>query len=234
MNKKQKWLELKKRLNNAVFIEVVVWILVIGVLFGATYTFFYYKFIKPNLYTIVFNDTDGLIKGSPVRFMGLVVGHVRKLTYHKDSIETEIIVTKKGVQIPSGSIASVEFSGIAGSKSIEIMPPKENLSDIGIISKPTLRIGDVMDEYAGIGKIFASLKDFVDALNQDNISKIFGAVKTASSSLKKIDTEIDDTNTKQPEINKKLDNIINSEKKLEKTLDKANKHAKKIGSYFKK
>ena len=129
MNKKQKWLELKKRLNNAVFIEVVVWILVIvvvwilviGVLFGATYTFFYYKFIKPNLYTIVFNDTDGLIKGSPVRFMGLVVGHVRKLTYHKDSIETEIIVTKKGVQIPSGSIASVEFSGIAGSKSIEAM-----------------------------------------------------------------------------------------------------------------
>lgn len=234
MNKKQKWLELKKRLNNAVFIEVVVWILVIGVLFGATYTFFYYKFIKPNLYTIVFNDTDGLIKGSPVRFMGLVVGHVRKLTYHKDSIETEIIVTKKGVQIPSGSIASVEFSGIAGSKSIEIMPPKENLSDIGIISKPTLRIGDVMDEYASIGKIFASLKDFVDAINQDNVSKIFSAVKTASSSLKKIDTEIDDTNTKQFEINKKLNNIIKSEKEFEKTLDRANRHAKKIGSYFKK
>lgn len=234
MNKKQKWLELKKRLNNAVFIEVVVWILVIGVLFGATYTFFYYKFIKPNLYTIVFNDTDGLIKGSPVRFMGLVVGHVRELTYHKDSIETEIIVTKKGVQIPSGSIASVEFSGIAGSKSIEIMPPKENLSDIGIISKPTLRIGDVMDEYAGIGKIFASLKDFVDAINQDNVSKIFSAVKTASSGLKKIDTEIDDTNTRQPELNKKLDNIIKSEKEFEKTLDRANKHAKKIGSYFKK
>ena len=234
MNKKQKWLELKKKLNNAVFIEIVVWILVIGVLFGTTYTFFYYKFIKPNLYTIVFNDTDGLIKGSPVRFMGLVVGHVRKLTYHKDSIETEIIVTKKGVQIPSGSIASVEFSGIAGSKSIEIMPPKENLSDIGIISKPTLRIGDVMDEYAGIGKIFASLKDFVDAINQDNVSKIFSAVKTASSNLKKIDTEIDDTNTRQPELNKKLDNIIKSEKEFEKTLDRANKHAKKIGSYFKK
>ena len=234
MNKKQKWLELKKKLNNAVFIEIVVWILVIGVLFGATYTFFYYKFIKPNLYTIVFNDTDGLIKGSPVRFMGLVVGHVRKLTYHKDSIETEIIVTKKGVKIPSGAIASVEFSGIAGSKSIEIMPPKENLSDIGIISKPTLRIGDVMDEYASMGKIFASLKDFVDAINQDNVSKIFGAVKTASSSLKKIDTEIDDTNTKQPELNKKLDNIIKSEKEFEKTLDRANRHAKKIGSYFKK
>lgn len=234
MNKKQKWLELKKKLNNAVFIEIVVWILVISVFCSVTYAIFYHKFIKPNLYTIVFNDTDGLIKGSPVRFMGLVVGHVRKLTYHKDSIETEIIVTKKGVKIPSGSIASVEFSGIAGSKSIEIMPPKENLSDIGIISKPTLRIGDVMDEYASIGKIFASLKDFVDAINQDNVSKIFSAVKTASSSLKKIDTEIDDTNTRQPELNKKLDNIIKSEKEFEKTLDRANKHAKKIGSYFKK
>lgn len=234
MNKKQKWLELKKRLNNAVFIEVVIWIIVLTLLSAVSYGIFYAKFIKPNLYTIVFNDTDGLIKGSPVRFMGLVVGHVRKLTYHKDSIETEIIVTKKGVKIPSGSIASVEFSGIAGSKSIEIMPPKENLSDIGIISKPTLRIGDVMDEYAGIGKIFASLKDFVDAINQDNVSKIFSAVKTASSGLKKIDTEIDDTSIKQPELNKKLDNIIKSEKEFEKTLDRANRHAKKIGSYFKK
>ena len=114
------------------------------------------------------------------------------------------------------------------------MPPKENLSDIGIISKPTLRIGDVMDEYASIGKIFASLKDFVDAINQDNVSKIFSAVKTASSGIKKIDTEIDDTSIKQPELNKKLDNIIKSEKEFEKTLDRANRHAKKIGSYFKK
>ncbi len=234
MNKKQKWLELKRRLNNAVFIEIVVWILVIAILYGVSYGIFYHKFIKPNLYTITFNDIDGLIKGSPVRFMGIVVGHVRNLEYHKDSIEIQIIITKKGVKIPSGSIASVEFSGIAGSKSIEIMPPKNNLSDIGIIAKPTLRIGDVLDEYAGIGKIFASLKDFVDLINQDNVYKIFGAVKTASSNLKKIDTEINNKNIRQSEVSQKLNNIINSEKEFEKTLDRANAHAKKIGSYFKK
>ncbi len=234
MNKKQKWLELKKRLNNAVFVEIVIWILVLCVFSCATYGFFYYKYIKPNLYTIVFNDTDGLIKGSPVRFMGVVVGHARDLEYHKDSIEVQIIVTKKGVKIPSGSIASVEFSGIAGSKSIEIMPPKENLSDIGIISKPTLRIGDVLDEYSAIGKVFASLKDFVDAINQDNVYKIFAAVKGASSNVDKIDDEITDTNTKQDEFNKKLQKVIESEKNLEKTLDRASAHAKKIGSYFKK
>lgn len=234
MNKKQKWLELKRKFNNAVFIEIVVWILVLGALFGFSYGFFYYKFIKPNLYTIIFNDTDGLIKGSPVRFMGVITGHVRSLTYRKDSIEVQIIVTKKGVKIPPGSVASVEFSGIAGSKSIEIMPPKENLSDIGIIAKPTLRISDVLDEYAGMGKIFASLKDFVDAINQDNVYKIFAVVKTASSSLQKIDAEISNTNNQQPKINEKLNEIINSEKKLEKTLDKANKHAKRVSSYFKK
>ena len=102
MNKKQKWLELKRKLNNAVFIEIVVWILVISVFCSVTYAIFYHKFIKPNLYTIVFNDTDGLIKGSPVRFMGLVSGHVRKLIYHKDSIEVEIIITKKGAAFNEG------------------------------------------------------------------------------------------------------------------------------------
>ena len=222
MKKKEKWQQLKKKLNNAVFIEIVIWIIVLSLFFGATYTFFYYKFIKPNLYTITFRDTDGLIKGSPIRFMGLVCGHVRELKYHKDSIEVQIIITKKGVKIPSGSVASVEFSGIAGSKSIEIMPPKSNLSDIGIITKDTLRLTDVMDEYAYIGKAFASLKDFVDAINN------------ASPVLKNADKTINEGNSRHDEFNKKVENIVESEKRLEKTLDKINSNTKKIGSYLKK
>ena len=234
MKKKEKWQQLKKKLNNAVFIEIVIWIIVLSLFFGATYTFFYYKFIKPNLYTITFRDTDGLIKGSPIRFMGLVCGHVRELKYHKDSIEVQIIITKKGVKIPSGSVASVEFSGIAGSKSIEIMPPKSNLSDIGIITKDTLRLTDVMDEYAYIGKAFASLKDFVDAINQDTILKVFSAIDDASPVLKNADKTINEGNSRYDEFNKKVENIVESEKRLEKTLDKINSNTKKIGSYLKK
>ncbi len=233
MNREQRWLELKKRLKNAVFVEIVIWLVIIALLAIISYGVFYYKFIKPNLYTIVFNDIDGIIEGSPVRFMGLVSGHVRKLTYHKDSIEVQIIVTKKNVKIPSGSVASVEFTGIAGSKSIEIMPPKSNLSDIGIISKDTLRIRDVLDEYMYMGKAFASLKDFVDAINQDNVLKVFSAISTASEGARKADESVDGGKIKYDEFNKKAKNVIESEKRLENTLDRINKNTKKIGTYLK-
>ena len=233
MSRKEKWQKLKKKLKNAVFIEIIVWICVFSVLFGALWTFSYYKFVKPNLYTLTFNDIDGLIAGSPVRFMGIVCGHVRNLKYHSDSIEAEIIITKKGVKIPPGSIASVEFSGIAGSKSIEIMPPKDDLSDIGIITKDTLRITDLLDEYMYIGKVFASLKDFVDAINRDTILKVFSAVDNSVPMLNKADKTINESNLKSEEFGKKVKNVIESEKKLEKTLDKANKNAKKLGGYLK-
>ena len=72
-------------------------------------------------------DVDGIIEGSPVRFMGIVIGHVRNLNYTPNAIQVEIIVTKKDVKIPSGSIASVEFTGLAGSKSIELYPPENDL-----------------------------------------------------------------------------------------------------------
>ena len=234
MNKREKWLELKKRLKSAVFLEIVFWIILLALIFSIGYGIFYHKFIKPNLYTITFNDIDGIINGSPVRFMGLVSGHVRKLTYHKDSIEVQIIITKKNMKIPPGSVASVEFSGIAGTKSIEIMPPEDNLADIGIISKVTLRITDVLDEYMYIGKVFASLKDFVDAINQDTVLKVFSTVKEASSGLEKADESIEEGQSKYREFDKRMENVLKSQKKLENTLDKINRNTRKIGSYLKK
>ena len=234
MSREKRWLELKSKLKNAVFLEIVFWIVVIFSVVTVGYGIFYYKFIKPNLYTITFNDIDGIINCSPVRFMGLVSGHVRKLTYHKDSIEVQIIITKKNMKIPPGSVASVEFSGIAGSKSIEIMPPENNLADIGIISKDTLRITDVLDEYMYIGKVFASLKDFVDAINQDTVLKVFSTVKEASSGLEKADESIEEGQSKYKEFDKRMENVLKSQKKLENTLDKINKNTRKIGSYLKK
>ncbi len=234
MAREEKWLELKKRLKNAVFLETVFWIFFILIALSVSYAVFYNAYIKPNLYTIHFSDIDGLIEGSPVRFMGIVVGHVRKLDYQKDSIKVEIIVTKKNTTIPSGSIASVEFSGIAGSKSIEIRPPEDDLSDIGIIAKETLRLKDLFEAYKYIGKAFASLKDFVDNINQDNVLKIFGAVNSVGRDFNKIDETLEKGNQRYRELDKKSKEMVESTRKLEDTLDKMNDNAKKIGSYLKK
>lgn len=236
MNKterEEKWLELKSKLKSAVFIEIVIWIVVISSISGITYAVFYNKFIKPNLYVIEFHDVNGLIAGSPVKFMGVVIGHVRNFKYHNDCIDVQIIVTKKNIKIPPGSIASVEFSGIAGSKSIEILPPSSNLNDVGIIAKDTLRITDVLDAYEYIGKAFTSLKDFVDGVSQDTVLKVFTAVSQTSQGVQNISKTIDERQLKSTEFNKKMENIIEGQKKLEKTLDGVNETTKKIGSYLK-
>lgn len=226
--------ELRNKLKNAVFVEIIVIFIALGAFLGIGYNAFYHKFIKPNLYTIIFNDIDGLIEGSPVRFMGVMAGHVRRLTYHKDSIEVQIIVTKKGLKLPPGSIAAVEFTGIAGSKSIEIMPPKSNLSDVGIVAKDTLRITDVLDEYMYIGKVFSSLKEFVDGINQDTVLKVFSAVSKTAADVKNANKTVEERKMIHAKLNKRVENIIINEKKLEATVDRANETAKNLGSYFKK
>ena len=63
-------------------------------------------------------DVDGLIVGSPVRMMGIEVGHVTKIKPIKDEVFVRFIITEKDLKIPQGTVATVEFSGMAGSKSL--------------------------------------------------------------------------------------------------------------------
>ena len=231
--KNQKLLELKSKFKNAIFIEILIWILVLSLLIGGGYGYFYSKYIKPNLYHIELKDVDGIIEGSPVRFMGIVIGHVRNLNYTPNAIQVEIIVTKKDVKIPSGSIASVEFTGLAGSKSIELYPPENDLSDIGIIPKESLRLTQMLDSLEYMGKTFTSLKNFVDGLSQKTFLNVFSTVTKASKMVNTAQVRLQETNEYKDEVDRKVQNVIKEEKKLEQTLDKINENTKKINSYFK-
>lgn len=112
----------------------------------------YFFIVKKNYYILDFEDVNGISTGTPVRFMGIVVGHVRKLASENDRIMVQIVVTKPGVKIPGGSKAKVEFTGIVGSKSIEIMPPEENGEHKGIITQNPFKIGNLMDSMDTINR----------------------------------------------------------------------------------
>ena len=71
------------------------------------------------------HDIDGLKKGSPVKIMGVGVGYITEINIVDDYMYISFMVTKKDVSIPHGSVAKIESYGIAGSKSIELYPPKE-------------------------------------------------------------------------------------------------------------
>lgn len=127
------------------FAELFLWaVVILALILGFTY-----KFAKDghknHSYYMFFEDVDGLSQGSPVRLMGHQIGYVRDVKVFDDNIFVSFLVTEQNVQIPSGSIARVEFYGLGGSKSLEIEPPKDGKvtehSEI-IMAKNPYRIAD--------------------------------------------------------------------------------------------
>ncbi len=172
---------MKIKINRAYVIEILIWILlVVGILIVGVCVH-YYAVVYKNTYNLHFRDIDGIIKGSPVRLMGVVVGHVRNLKFrYDDEIIAQIVITKKGVKIPKGSKATVEFTGIVGSKSIEIMSPDSQSVKIidaeqdspraeghcdGIITSDPVRIKDFLKSFDIYNKALESIGVGIDKVS---------------------------------------------------------------------
>lgn len=92
------------------------------IIFGISkYNDFFNHYSK---YSVKFKDIDGLCVGSPVRFAGLHVGHVIKQELKDNKIIVIFKITDRNIKIPEGSVAGIEFTGLVGSKSLEIKPPQ--------------------------------------------------------------------------------------------------------------
>lgn len=152
--------------------EIIILITFFVLLITGIFTFVHYKIEKPNTYTITFFDIDSIVKGSPVRFMGMNVGHVVKLKRKDDYILCKIRITKKNVKLPDGTKAKVAFNGLAGSKSIELMPPSaEDSNTKGIIADDALRIHDFASAIRGLKDICITINNMVQKFDEKQMSK---------------------------------------------------------------
>ena len=97
-----------------------------------------------NTYQIFLPDVDGLINGSPVRLMGIQIGYVSQIDIVGEDVYVKFIITEPNVKIPPGSVTTVEFTGLGGSKSLELYPPKSNQNPSGklLIPQSPKRIHD--------------------------------------------------------------------------------------------
>ena len=107
--------------------EVLIWLLIIMIIVGLFSIGLILKEKNDsNDYQVFLQDVDGLIIGSPVRLMGIEVGHVTKIKPTNDEVYVKFIITNPNISIPQGTNVTVEFSGMAGSKSLELYLPEEN------------------------------------------------------------------------------------------------------------
>ncbi|MFR1503580.1 MAG: MlaD family protein [Opitutales bacterium] len=106
-------------------IEFLVWGLVIfSTIFVSLYV--YNKNIREkHTYYVFFNDVDGLIKGSPVKIQGYQVGYVSNISIVNEDVFITFIITDKKLEMPENLSATIAFTGMGGSKSLELFVPPE-------------------------------------------------------------------------------------------------------------
>ena len=127
-----------------------------------------------NDYHIYLPDVDGLIVGSPVRMMGIEVGHVTEITPMKDEVYIKFLIKNKDIKIPQGTEATVEFSGMAGSKSLELYLPNKD-TYVGedtpiLVTTPPKRLSDVYsllrEMFKTVGNIITTTSIFAKQIDK--------------------------------------------------------------------
>ena len=176
-------------------------------------------------------DIDGITKGSPVRFMGINVGYVRNLKSEDKFVNVQILITKKNMEIPNGTVARVEFYGLGGSKSIELMPP-DGSCDVGILTTDTIRLNDVAHEAVSIVEIVEMIEKYVKNINEQSVQIFLVAVKSIKDDKIKnmgnefsnmeggISQKFDDIKVKQDEVIEKIKGVNDNVEKLNEFIKK--------------
>lgn len=175
-----------------------------------------------NDYQIFLQDVDGLIVGSPVRMMGIEVGHVTKIKPTKDEVYVKFIITNPEVYIPQGTSVTVEFSGMAGSKSLELYPPtKDDYIDSStplMTINPPKRLHDALgllnDMFKKIGSIIYSTSHFGTELQSKELtpSQFMKGNGNMKEFLEYSDKFLDDSNKKATDIRNSVEGLVKNAK----------------------
>ena len=143
-------------MHKYVWIEFGVWFFILCVAVAGIRIHHYHKQKELVTYQIFMSDVDGLIVGSPVKFMGVQVGYIGRVKIVSNDVYLKLVITEDGMEIPKGSVATVEFNGMGGSKSLEIYPPTEE----SIASKKIIVVQDPKRLHDSLGL----LNDMFDKL----------------------------------------------------------------------
>jgi len=200
--------------------ELLVWLIVILIAVSIGVIIHVKKQQNDNDYTIFMNDVDGLIVGSPVRMMGIEVGHITKIKPTNEEVYVKFIITDDSIIVPQGTVATVEFSGMAGSKSLELYLPDENTyidNNVPILTvNPPKRLhdaagllNDMFDKLASIiytSSSFGKKIKFMDELTVDEQHNMNQFMKYA-------DDMLDDSTKRVNNLNDKLKKYKKSREK---------------------
>ena len=164
-------------------------------------------------------------------FMGINVGYVRSLKSKDKHINVQILVTKENMKIPNGTVARVEFYGLGGSKSIELMPP-DGSCDVGILTGDTIRLNDVAHEAIGLVEIIEMIERYVKNINENSVQKFLGEIKNLNDDkIKNIGSEFSNIETN---VGEKFKTVKNKQKEVTEKIQGMNETLNQLNEFIKK
>lgn len=134
-------------INKILLVEAVIWFSILCVVVFSIRAYNIKNYKAEKQYQIFISDVDGLIIGSPVKYMGVQVGYVSYIKLLTNEVYVKFLITNKDVSLPKGVVANVEFNGMGGTKSLELYPPTpQDLKTEKIINiKETFRLAHSID-----------------------------------------------------------------------------------------
>jgi len=156
------------------FSDLLLWAGLAMVLALGTYFFWVQdREAHRQLVRLSFRDANELTKGAMVRMMGTDFGYVKDIKVYRDRVDVWIKTNPNSLKIPSGSVFTIQFTGLVGGKSIEIIPPTVenphiNGKPIYLVEEP-IRLKDTMDYQIDIAQALQH--------GAENFSDFFGRKK---------------------------------------------------------
>lgn len=171
---------MKKRIK--LLLEVLILILLPGGLI-----FFGINYVKHNMdarphYQVIFKDVDNLMVGAPVRIMGIDVGYVTNVEPAGNKVYVSFVISKKNIKIPEGATINIQFTGLVGSKSIEIEAPGHiNKSPKSLHIIEPVRIGSLINIQKQISQAtLDSSQNILEFFGNGEINTLKKNIKSAS------------------------------------------------------
>lgn len=186
-------------------IEFFVWVLVLfTALFIGVYS--YSVYVKKNYtYYVFFTDVDGLIKGSPVKMLGYQVGYVSGISLiNDDDVFVSFIITDKDINMPDSMVATVEFTGMGGSKSLELTPvDSKDKKNIISVTQPR-RVQDIYVNQTVIAQNLVLMSTgFMKMANDRSVAALKAFIKNPKE-LGEFSAFMDDVNAQQSTLLEKV------------------------------
>lgn len=188
--------------NKILVLEAIVWFCILSVVLFSIKAHSVKVHKAQKQYQMFISDVDGLIIGSPVKYMGVQVGYVSYAKLLSNDVYVKFVITQPDLDLPKGVVANVEFNGLGGTKSLELYPPTEqdlktekfiNIKDTFRLAHSVDLLDNMMAKLAQIGGKFnyfmKQMTPYLEAEQYEHFVEFTDRFQVTNMHLKKLDNK---------------------------------------------